>query len=175
MQQLKIINPEDASMIPRDTTFLTLAKDVIRYSRNLITHEAAGGYVFFQTTEGKIYVALLKNSNDEYFLPKGHLQEGETPEDAAKREIIEELALQVPLIPLGKVGIAKYHFQLSNDKRSHYKIVHLFAFKINQFIPIKPDDNSYETALWIPIEQAYKLITHDVQYLKKAVHLSGYH
>lgn len=45
-------------------------------------------------------VVLLKNERDEWELPGGKLELGETPEDCVAREIAEEVRLRVKIGPL---------------------------------------------------------------------------
>lgn len=49
---------------------------------------SAGG-VLINTVENKVLL-IYKETSGEWLLPKGHLEEGETIEDTAKREIFEE-------------------------------------------------------------------------------------
>lgn len=52
-------------------------------------------------------VALLQNLRDEWELPGGKLELGETPESCVAREILEELGLRVRVGPLLDVWV--YH------------------------------------------------------------------
>ncbi len=61
-------------------------------------------YRFPVSVKGIVYhdgkVVLLKNERDEWELPGGKLELGETPEDCVAREIQEELNLTVTIGPL---------------------------------------------------------------------------
>lgn len=63
--------------------------------------ECAGGIVFRLDENDKIEILLVKSShvNDKKWgVPKGHLEEGETLEQCAKREIFEECGIKVKLL-----------------------------------------------------------------------------
>lgn len=77
----------------------------------------AGGVVF---KEGKIVV--LKRKNGVWLMPKGHVDPGETLEQAAVREVKEETGLTVRLGP--KLGETAYSH--SEDGRLHRKKVHWY-------------------------------------------------
>jgi len=53
---------------------------------DIIRYQAAGGIV----VDGERLLLLRKPALGEIVLPKGHIEEGETPEQAAVRETIEE-------------------------------------------------------------------------------------
>jgi 8-oxo-dGTP diphosphatase len=55
---------------------------------------AAGGIVLRQQETPLIAVVRLRKRN-EWVLPKGKLDDGETPRDAAEREVLEETGHQV--------------------------------------------------------------------------------
>ena len=72
-------------------------------------HESAGGVVFYLSpTEKTLWVALVQKQNLQYFLPKGHLKSGESPYEAAIREIKEELTLEDDLRLIGELGTQSY-------------------------------------------------------------------
>ena len=51
----------------------------------------AGGVVVKRTDDGVRYLLVSsKRSPREWVLPKGHIEPGESPEDAARREVMEE-------------------------------------------------------------------------------------
>jgi len=77
----------------------------------------AGGVVF---KEGKIVV--LKRKNGVWLMPKGHVEPGETLEQAGAREATEETGLAVRIGP--KLGETAYSH--SEDGRYHRKKVHWY-------------------------------------------------
>ncbi len=56
-----------------------------------ITREpTAGGVIFRRNKKGEIEILLIQDSKDRWTIPKGHIEEGETAEQTALREIHEE-------------------------------------------------------------------------------------
>nr|MDA8188223.1 NUDIX domain-containing protein [Dehalococcoidales bacterium] len=63
----------------------------------MVTEVSAGGVLL---DDGDIF--LLHKPNGEWVMPKGHLESGETPEQAAVREVLEETGLTARIV--AKVG-----------------------------------------------------------------------
>jgi len=90
----------------------------------MIKHVSAGGVVF-NTNLDKVYL-IHKIERDEWNLPKGHLEQGETSLDTAKREIKEETGLS-DFVILGSspTNIVSYKFINGNGKNE--KTVYFFS------------------------------------------------
>ena len=83
-------------------------------------HTSAGGVVV-RVADGRIFVALVREGPlSGYVLPKGHVEAGELPEDAARREVREETGL-ASLTVLGALGIReRLDYGRTSWKRTHY-------------------------------------------------------
>lgn len=144
--------------------------DQIEYSSEGIKHESAGGFVFFENSQThELFVALLCKPDGHYLLPKGHIRKGEEPRDAAIREAREELSLkEIPEI-ISFLKIDSYSFTLDDSDVTHYKNVHLYVFRLNKKLEIKPQVNEgFETAEWLPFEEAVEKISFDRENLLRA-------
>jgi 8-oxo-dGTP pyrophosphatase MutT (NUDIX family) len=174
-------NSKDISKMIRDKTKSNMNRifpEMDAINGEVIKHESAGGVVFhFSPTEKTLWVALVQKQNFEYFLPKGHLKTGESPYEAAIREIKEELSLDDDLRLIGELGTQSYTFFLSGDEMLHNKDVHLFVFSLEKKSQIKPRiEENFIDARWVKYEEAEKIITYDQEILKKAKRIfESYH
>lgn len=69
-----------------------------------------GGAVVYALEGGKIYLALVHDVFGYWTLSKGHIEEGESPEEGTKREIMEEIGLDIEIGK--KIGENEY---VAND------------------------------------------------------------
>ena len=82
-------------------------------------------------------------------LPKGHVDPGETPEQAATREVKEETGLDAELKE--KLGDVRYWYQ--RDGRRIFKVVTFYLFERTGGSFEEHDDEVVE-AKWIPLAEA---------------------
>jgi len=86
----------------------------------------------------------------EWCLPKGHLEDGETPEQAAVREIAEETGIEGRV--LSSLGIIDYWF--SAEGRRIHKLVHHYLLEATGgelTIEGDPDHEAIDVA-WVALD-----------------------
>jgi 8-oxo-dGTP pyrophosphatase MutT (NUDIX family) len=76
--------------------------------QEIVREPTAGGVVFRHGKEGDVEILLIQDAKDRWTIPKGHIEEGETAQQTAKREIGEEAGLH-DVDVLGWLG--KIHFR----------------------------------------------------------------
>ncbi len=64
-----------------------------RKQRRAQRETSAGGVVFRRPPDGAPRFLLIRDSYRNWGFPKGHLEPGEPPADAARREVAEETGL----------------------------------------------------------------------------------
>ncbi len=76
--------------------------------QEIVREPTAGGVVFRRDESGGIEILLIQDAKDRWTIPKGHIEDGETAQETAKREIGEEAGLTDTEV-LGWLG--KIHFR----------------------------------------------------------------
>lgn len=76
--------------------------------QEIVREPTAGGVVFRRDENDGIEILLIQDAKDRWTIPKGHIEEGETAQQTAKREISEEAGLSDTEV-LGWLG--KIHFR----------------------------------------------------------------
>ena len=61
--------------------------------QEIVREATAGGIVWRRKKNGKIEILLIQDLKDRWTIPKGHIEEGETAQQTARREIGEEAGL----------------------------------------------------------------------------------
>lgn len=119
--------------------------------------ESAGGVVLNPLNE----VAVVSQRGDSWSLPKGHIDPGETAQQAAEREIIEETGItQLALIrELGSYERYKIGKGGEGEDTGELKRIRMFFYKTLQQA-LQPRDAHNPEARWVPIEEVAGLLTH---------------
>lgn len=115
---------------------------------NVTGHTAAGGVVA-RVENDRVYIALVGEKGlSKYVLPKGHVEAGESVEEAARREIEEEAGFS-DLTLLAPLGVKE---RLDFGKRA-WKQTHYFLFVTEQVDGVPTDYKHHYIAKWFPIDE----------------------
>jgi 8-oxo-dGTP diphosphatase len=112
---------------------------------------AAGGIVLRQSRPPLIAVVRLRKGN-EWVLPKGKLDDGETPRDAAMREVWEETGHDV--------SVHEFLGTLAYDAGGRSKIVHYWRME-TQGRPTRDLMDDVRAVDWLPLEAAVERLSRD--------------
>ena len=118
---------------------------------------SAGGIVFRLTDRGTQYL-LIKDSYDNWGFPKGHLENGETPADAAARETAEETGLS-GLELRGPIRVIDWHFRFRG--RHIHKYCHFFLFESASGDPCPQVEEGITDFRWEIFDQALEVLSYD--------------
>jgi 8-oxo-dGTP diphosphatase len=105
---------------------------------------AAGGIVLRQAATPLVAVVRLRKRN-EWVLPKGKLDSGETPRAAAEREVNEETG--------HNVSVHEFLGTLVYDSRSGTKVVHFWRMEAGRE-PVRKLMRDVKAVEWLPLEDA---------------------
>ncbi len=120
---------------------------------------AAGGVVWRRSDRGDLEVVLVHRPRyDDWSLPKGKVDPGETDEEAAVREVREEASLTAAIGP--ELPTTTYL-----DRSGKHKRVRYWAMTVTAGEPAGA--NEVDVARWVPLEEARGRLSYarDVQLL----------
>lgn len=129
--------------------------------------ERSAGAVVFRNTKKGIEFLLIQSPDSKdtktgkikpghWDFPKGHLEKGETGEDAARREITEETGISEITITPGFKETIRYFVKIGNEKRMKFVVFFLAETKQKQ-VTISFEHQDYR---WLSFEEAYKKLTY---------------
>ena len=123
---------------------------------------AAGGVVVRDGSDGPEVLVVHRPAQDDWSLPKGKLDIGETLKQAARREVEEETGLRCRVGE--KLGLISYP-----DARGRRKAVVYWIMtpKSGRFVP----NGEVDEVEWLPLEHAAERCTygHDARLLRRRV------
>lgn len=118
------------------------------------TEISAGGIVV-RLKPGRWEVLLLQDMNDTWTFPKGKIGIGEDIEDAARREIREEVGLR-DIKMLSKLPVIRYMYRRNGliGKTVQY---YIFQSIGNETLVSQTEEGIHD-ATWMPLDRAERII-----------------
>jgi len=106
---------------------------------------AAGGIVLLRQAEAPLVAVVRLRKRNEWVLPKGKIDRGETPRAAAEREVNEETGHDV--------SVHEFLGTLVYDSRGGSKVVHFWRMEAGRE-PVRALMRDIKAVEWLPLADA---------------------
>ena len=100
-------------------------------------HHSAGAVVL----DGSRCLVIRRGR--EWIFPKGHVEAGESPEEAARREVLEETGIEIEVG--SRLGATRYGFQSPDGRWNRKRVVWFLGRRVGGDIRLEPifDDAAF--------------------------------
>ncbi len=116
-----------------------------------VEETSAGGFVI-DDAPGGLHAALIARRDSRgrliWSLPKGHIEEGESPEEAAVREVLEETGIHGSIVE--SLGTIDFWFMAEN-RRIHKTVHHYVLTALDR--ELSDDDVEVSEVAWVPLDE----------------------
>jgi 8-oxo-dGTP pyrophosphatase MutT (NUDIX family) len=120
--------------------------------------EVSSGGVIYRRTSNAIEILLIKDSYGNWGFPKGHVEAGESSQEAALRECREETGLG-SLRMVGPVGTSDWHFR--TGKSLVHKFCDYFILEADPNEPTSPQrGEGIQACQWLARHEAEARVTY---------------
>lgn len=153
-ERLIVSQPGEIYYEPELRKLLGRLRNVKIKSIRCLYEKSCGGIIFYKTRQN-VKILLVKNNNGRYWsFPKGHIEDGETEQETAIREIKEETGLDVTLVS---------HFREISEYcpfgKIRKRVVFFLARAFTDNVHIQEEE--IDSYIWVDLQQARKLCTYD--------------
>jgi len=119
--------------------------------------ESAGGVVV-RRIAGELHVLLIRDPYKNWGLPKGHLENDETPAHAAVREVTEETGL-TNLVLGPQIDQIDWYFRLKGTLVHKYCTFFLISSPEGEAVPEASE--GITECVWLPLDRALERISYE--------------
>lgn len=135
-----------------------------------IKEESSGGFVFRHDGQQWL-VALILDAYNKWTFSKGHIESGETAEQAASREVKEEFGISdLKMID----GLGELQLKVNHPNEEPFrKLVHLYLFTTKDTQLNIPKVPEFKDGKWFTITEAIETIGYEEskKFLEKAINM----
>jgi len=129
-----------------------------RKKQSRAQRETSAGGVVFRRADGVTRFLVIRDSYKNWGFPKGHLEPGEPPAEAARREVTEETGLE-DLGLHGPIKVIDWYFRFRG--KTIHKYCHFFLFESKRGDPVPQVAEGITECAWHPLEEALRTISYD--------------
>ena len=126
--------------------------------QEIVREPTAGGIVFRHNEKGEVEILLIQDAKDRWTIPKGHIEEGETASQTARREIGEEAGLH-SVDMLGWLG--KIHFRYRRIDRLVLMTTQIYLVRATGDTNAIQKEEWMNGIKWFPFAEALDLIEYE--------------
>jgi len=126
--------------------------------QEIVREPTAGGIVFRRNKNGEVEILLIQDHKDRWTIPKGHIEEGETAQEAARREIGEEAGLH-DIDMLGWLG--KIHFRYRRIEKLVLITQQVYLMRVRTSGNEIQKEDWMNGIKWFPFNEALDLIEYE--------------
>lgn len=120
--------------------------------------ERSAGGVVVRRIHGVLHVLVIRDPYRKWGLPKGHVEEGETDEQTALREVAEETGLAD--LRLGSELVTIDWFFKADGRKIH-KFTTFYLMHSQRGDPVPELSEGISECAWVPLERAHERISYD--------------
>jgi 8-oxo-dGTP diphosphatase len=129
--------------------------------RSFQPNEVSAGGVVVRRAGDDVEVCLVDDGR-YWGLPKGNVERGETPADAALREISEETGIaRAALVLAGELSASEYVYRRRDSGRLIFKRVHQYVVTAPPDAVVHPQESEIAAAAWLRFDDALERASFD--------------
>lgn len=132
------------------------------FKRNAITEvvreTASGGIIYRKNDRGKVEILLIQDAKNRWTIAKGHIEEGESPDETARREITEETGLKEMNI---HAWLGKIEFRYRRGESLVLISQHVYLVEALGDTDDLHKEDWMNGIKWFPATEAFDIIEYD--------------
>ena len=155
IERLWRIQPMNPLPIEKFKKYFNRKKNQIQ---EIVREPTAGGIIFRHDKDGGVEILLIQDTKDRWTIPKGHIEEGETAQQTARREIGEEVSL-FDIDILGWLG--KIHFRYRRLDRLVLMTTQIYLVRANGDSDAIKKEEWMTDIKWFKFNEALEVIEYE--------------